>query len=338
MLSHERNDSLCRGRYSISTSDFETSKTFYSLSAISELRSKQVVANSFHLKSHIQKLFESPLLKETYVESLLVREDGEKILGSSGGLKNCEDLFQKDDHVILCNGDEVFLPADYGQFQKASDFHKVEKNLATLMVMEHEGVGSQFGGIWADSQGIVRDIGKQTEISGLKGYHFIGVSFLQKKIFNYIPEQQEQNIFYDTLKPLLREGRVQIYPFKGTWYETGNIKSYLHATEECLIHLRDNTPEGRYLEKVLSHFSSSTELFEEENQALLLTSKPVYRQITNTGSQVSHFAVIDPIQHLLSKYQFDRAVLSHSYKLHDPTSTSGTEKQPITIFENNLFL
>lgn len=311
---------------------------FYSLAALSELRPQKLVANSFHLKLSIEKLFESPLIKPQHIQNIFVREDGEKILGSAGGLKNCEDLLSESENIVLCNGDEVFLSHEYGQFQKASDFHIAEKNLATLLVMEHEGVGTQFGGIWTDSQGIVRDIGKTTELKGLKASHYIGVGYFNKKIFNSIPSGVEQNIFYDTLKPLLAEGRVQIYPFRGDWYETGNLKSYLSATAACLEHLRNHDDSGKYLEKVLAHFSPSSSLFEEENGALILTSKSVHHQIINTGSQVSHFAVIDPIQHILSKSKFDQAVLADSYKLHDASSGLSNDGQPCTLFENNLFL
>lgn len=311
---------------------------FYSLAALAEVQPTRLVANAFHLEEQIRTLFSGAEEKSHSIKEVHVRSDGGKILGSAGGLKNCENLFFSDENIFLCNGDEVFLPSHYGQFQKMLEFHEREKNLATLMVMEHPEVGSRFGGIWTDAQNTVLDIGKSTTIEGLQGFHFIGVSLLHRRIFDHIPEGSEQNIFYDTLKPLLKEGRVKAFPFEGSWYETGNLKSYLEATEACLAHLKANDAAGKHLERVLSHLSPQSELFEDDRGALLLSTKNIYHQLANTGSELSHFAVIDPIHHLLEKCKFDRAVLAQSFRLHDPEAKSFPDQASAKVFENNLFL
>jgi mannose-1-phosphate guanylyltransferase len=311
---------------------------FYSLAALSEINPTRLVVNAFHLEQQIRDLFRSMDEKSHSINEVHVRSDGAKILGSAGGLKNCQNLFLGEENIILFNADEVFLPAYYGQFEKFLEFHQREKNLASLMVMEHPEVGSKFGGVWADDKKTVQDIGMATTKGPLAGYHFIGLSILSRRIFDFIPEGAEQNIFYDTLKPLLHEGQVKIFPFEGAWYETGNLKSYLKATEACLQHMKSNDAAGKHLERVLSQFSPQTELFETEGGGLLLSTKSIYHQTENTGSKVSHFAVIDPIHHLLEACKFDRAVLGPGFRLHELGPDALQGRTPSRVFENNLYL
>lgn len=308
---------------------------YFSLAALTEAQPERLIYNTFHLPAEMKKIFEPTFFKFPRPPQIENSFDGEKILGSAGGLKKAEAFFAEDEDFILCNGDEIILPKESGQIQRAMDFHRREKNLATLLVMEHPEVGTQFGGIWEDHEGVVGDIGKETIFPSLKGSHFIGISILNRRIFDLIPEGKEANIFYDVLKSVLNEKSVRTFQYSGSWYETGNLKSYLDATKNCLLHMKNNDIEGKQLEKVINHFSPSSELFENDDGALIFTSKTVNHQLHNNGSEVHDFGVIDPIQNVSVKIHMSQAVLGSTYKLYEDNDPQTLENKS---FEKNLFI
>ena len=212
----------------------------YSVSLLYKLGIKNFAYNTFHLPDSIRKTFQvseasSAEIKD-WLEKISFEEfsDGPFILGSAGGLKKAEAFFEGEKNVTLMNADEIILPANLVAFEHLLTSHEKSSRLATLAVMKHPEVGHQFGGIWCDSSNRVIEIGKKPSQAGLTGWHFIGLQVLNSKIFSLIPPQKEMNIFYDILNPLLATHDVYAHPVQCHWFETGNLQSYLHATEECL--------------------------------------------------------------------------------------------------------
>ena len=60
-------------------------------------------------------------------------------------------------------------------------------------------------------------------------------------VLELIPDNVESNIFYDTLLARLPENKVQIFPIKARWYETGNPTDYFAATKDVLEKLDSET-------------------------------------------------------------------------------------------------
>lgn len=219
---------------------------YYSIYLLNQIGLTDFVYNTFHLPETVRAIL--PAIKygtpetESWLRQFQFQEshDGSFILGSAGGLKRAEPEFQGHQDLVLMNADELILPKDLVHFQNLLKVHKQNsyaqggKRLGTLAVIKHPEVGKQFGGIWCDAHHRVVEIGKTPSRSGLIGWHFIGLQALSSKIFSWIPQDRESNIFYDILNPILRDHEVYVHPVECEWFETGNLQSYLHATQECL--------------------------------------------------------------------------------------------------------
>jgi len=184
-------------------------------------------------------------------------EDGAP-LGSGGGIWKARAWLDQratgdQDSFFVANGDEVILPHDTSILAKFKKAHSESGALATILVMKHPLVGTQFGGVWASADGDVRGFGKVGADFGddAVGYHYIGLLLLHPRVFDYMPEG-ESNILYDVLKSAIAASeKVRVVVSDFTWFETGNPHDFLRATDEAL-HLLDNASRiGNFASSVL---------------------------------------------------------------------------------------
>lgn len=219
----------------------------HSLSFIEGLIVDKLVVNTFHLPDKIHHLFKT--LPHGARELHFSDETGE-ILGSGGGLGKARSYFQGGGDFIMMNADEVILPEDPRIVTQALTEHQKSGALVTLMVKDHPGVGTEFGGVWTDKDNNILGFGKTPIAGSVKGWHFIGVQILSEKIFDFIPQQGVSNILYDAVTEALKQGhKAKAFPFHCQWYETGNPRAFLQATQECLDFL--NAPGLSFQKKAL---------------------------------------------------------------------------------------
>lgn len=232
-----------------------------------------LVVNTFHLPEKIHQLFEE--LPHGAKHLYFSDEKGE-ILGSGGGLGHARQYFKSGGHFLMMNADEVILPVDPDIVRKALHQHESSGALATLMVMEHPLVGTQFGGVWTDQQQRVLGFGKEQTIGSVKGWHFIGVQILSERVFDYIAKTGASNILYDALASGIAKGElVQAFPFTCTWFETGNPHDFQEAAANCLRILLSNeiTYEKQALEKTFARFLKAKPTAQQFSQANILSAK-----------------------------------------------------------------
>ncbi|QDK39438.1 sugar phosphate nucleotidyltransferase [Bdellovibrio sp. NC01] len=229
----------------------------HSLSFLNDIAIDKLVVNTFHLPEKIHCLFHK--IPHGAKELIFSDEVGE-ILGNGGGLGKARQHFHGGGDFIMMNSDEVILPKDADVLKKAIAQHKASGALATLMVMDHPGVGTQFGGVWVDSkENKVRGFGKTAIPNTDKAWHFIGVQILSERIFQYIPSTGASNILYDGVAAGIAQGElVQVCPFECSWFETGNIKDFLEASEKCLGYLMSSEPssEKAALERAFQRYAN----------------------------------------------------------------------------------
>lgn len=184
-------------------------------------------------------------------------DETEKLLGSGGGVKHAQALLQGADTILIFNGDEVFLPESASVLEELRQEHQSSGNLATLLVMEHPGVGTEFGGAWVDSQNNIQQFSKKP-IAGLKGYHYVGYMMMDAKAWRYFSDPaQDENLLYDCVTRAIKAGeKVKVFPCQAQWFETGNVASFLKATKEISHQLRSPEPSPEIQE--LSEFLEST--------------------------------------------------------------------------------
>lgn len=162
-------------------------------------------------------------------------------LGSGGGVWQARRWLQDTSDFLLANGDEVLLPSRGDVISKLLERHRATRALATLLVTRHPEVGTKFGGVWTDGNGLVHGFGKKPPeyaspeaTPNLTGFHYVGFIALSSRVFDYLPEG-ESNLLYDALMAAIRDCEiVGVYEDQAQWYETGNIADFLEATHVCL--------------------------------------------------------------------------------------------------------
>jgi mannose-1-phosphate guanylyltransferase len=200
-----------------------------------------IVVNTHHLPKQIRSLFDRFKCSRVH-ES----HEAPQILGSGGGIWKAKKYLESEDHFIVCNGDNIVLPRESSVIQEFRDYHIRTGAIATLFLIEHEGVGRDFRGVWLNKDNRILDISKQSAGAQSRGYHFIGIQMFSKRIFNLLPEG-ESNIFDDVLIKAIKAGeKVMGFPNESLWFETGDEKSYLQASRSCLELL---TGSGASIEK-----------------------------------------------------------------------------------------
>lgn len=240
----------------------------YSLQWAKELPLTKTVINTYYLPEKLHAhLTANPLLAKPYEFS----DEQPELRGSSGGLKFAESKLPGDP-VLIMNGDEVFFPEREGYLREALEFHRAEKNLMTLIVMDYPGVGTQFGGIWTDAQNNFLGVGKNAAPGAHKGWHFIGPLIVSREIFSMIPAGTPANILYDTaMLGLQQKKNIRAFPVRGWWHEMGNVKDYLEGTDKALTLLRDqNAYASKFFGAMAAKFHPRHQWIHEKDRRFLL--------------------------------------------------------------------
>lgn len=247
----------------------------HALNFLGDLEIDHLVVNTYYLPEEIHRLFHTV---PHGARQLSFSDEVGQILGSGGGLGKARGHFMLEDAFIMMNADEVILPRESDIARKALHHHTSHDNLATIMVMDHPGVGTQFGGVWTDGNNKVLGFGKTPIAGAVKAWHFVGVQILSKEVFQYIPLEGESNILYDALTAGIRDGlQVEAYPFECSWFETGNPTDFLSATEKCLRYLSsdEDSFQKKALSRALQRFVPEPCTIQKRPEALVLAPDSV---------------------------------------------------------------
>jgi mannose-1-phosphate guanylyltransferase len=206
----------------------------YSLALLDQMKIDRLVVNTHHLPVQIQKLFGQlhPQWRDLRFSS---EEQG--LLGSGGGIHKAYEHLKGSGDFFVLNGDEVILPHQSGLLEEMLSFHRWHKGIATLLTMEHPEVGQQFGGAWLSEGTKVQCFSKKAPgPQAPRGLHFTGVLLLSERVAKYFKNQMEvENILYETLTSAMQAGEeVHAFECQTEWFETGNPKDFMKATESCL--------------------------------------------------------------------------------------------------------
>jgi mannose-1-phosphate guanylyltransferase len=215
-------------------------------------------------------------------------------LGSGGGIWKAKKwLAAAGESFLVCNGDEVILPRDSKILSRFQEEHTRTNALATILVMRHPLVGTQFGGVWCSPSGDVRGFGKDAKAFGADatGFHYIGMLLLNSRIFDYLPDG-ESNILYDALaKAIANKETVRIVEGDFTWFETGNPHDLLEATREGLQLLESGQGEdAKALKQITQRFWKMGTKLEKREGALVLRAP---QSSIASSASVKGFAVLE---------------------------------------------
>lgn len=231
---------------------FGVPMVYHALRHLQGLDINTMVANLHHRPDDIKKV----LSKGDLPYKIIFSDEVNHLLGTGGGVSKAREHLETADHFLIFNGDEVFLPTVANFLSVAYEQHRQNKNLATLITINHKEVGLSLGGAWVDENNQVVRFSKK-KVAGLSGLHYIGYAFLSRNVFKYFSEDLVmEDLLYETLTKAMAVGE-RVYAFKtnGLWYETGNAKSFLNGTEKLIDQLKfNNTTEWaktyiRFLQK-----------------------------------------------------------------------------------------
>lgn len=240
----------------------------YSLSLLDRIPIDRLVVNTYHLPDQIRSLFEK--IPKQWKEVQFSSEAG-GLLGSGGGIHQAFKYLKGRGDFFVMNGDEVILPHQAGLLDEMISFHRWHKGIATLLTMPHPEVGTKFGGAWIREGTKVELFSKTNPGSQApKGLHFTGVLLLSERVGQYFkPQIEVENILYETLTTAMAAGEeVHAYEAKMEWFETGNPKDFLEATETCLRELSSSSQQRPYwhehLLQTVRLYSSESYLIEKD--------------------------------------------------------------------------
>ncbi len=226
---------------------------YYPVAFLDEAGVDELVVNLHHKPEQIENLTRKI---PGYHGRTRLSYELEKPLGPGGGIWKARPWLDGDEDFFVANGDEVILPSHGKVLANLMKAHQSKDALATLLVMRHAGVGTQFGGVWTDSEDRVYGFGKQKLVHNavdLFGFHYIGIFALSPRVFQYLPEG-ESNIFYDVLAAAIRAGElVQVFEDQCRWFETGNSADFIEGTRQCLELLR-NEKQNAFLLNLAQRF------------------------------------------------------------------------------------
>lgn len=177
----------------------------------------QVIVNAHHLQemvvSHIEKGRRPGMDIQVRVEL--------QILGTGGGIKNCEDFWDTQSFLVI-NGD---ILADI-DLTEAIETHKKEGNLVTMILHDHP----PFNQVCVDTRRNITKICSKTTPDALA---FTGIHIMEKEVLSHIPPNQFSCIV-DCYRKLIHDKKpVRAYVAKGHyWRDMGTVENYLLANRE----------------------------------------------------------------------------------------------------------
>ncbi|MEQ8175577.1 MAG: NDP-sugar synthase [Syntrophomonadaceae bacterium] len=185
----------------------------------------QLICNLHHHAGLIREHLQS----ERYRAISMNYSPEEELLGTAGGVKNCEGFL--DETFVVISGDAL-TDIDLSHLLAQ---HKAKGALATIALRAEEQV-EQFGVVQIDEKGkILRFQEKPQAHEAISNLANTGIYVFETEIFKYIPAHQ----FYDfgkQLFPFLVKSEAPFYgvPIADYWCDVGNLATYRQANEDIL--------------------------------------------------------------------------------------------------------
>lgn len=185
----------------------------------------QLILNLYHHAGLIREHLQS----ERYQAISMNYSLEEELLGTAGGVKNCEGFL--DETFVVISGDAL-TDIDLSHLLAQ---HKAKGALATIALKAEEQV-EQFGVVQIDDRGRILSFQEKPRAhEAVSNLANTGIYVFETEIFKYIPKRQ----FYDfgrELFPFLVKSRAPFYgvPIAGYWCDVGNLATYHQANQDIL--------------------------------------------------------------------------------------------------------
>lgn len=193
--------------------------------SLAEIGIKDVICNTYYLAEQIIEKYSN---NDLGINFNYITE--ETLSGTAGGVKKCQDFFDKDSTFVVLSADGL-TNAD---LRKGIEAHKKSKAIATIGVKQiPKSEVSHFGVVVTDSDGYITEFQEKPSVEAAKS-NFIntGIYIFDYKIFDYIPE----NTFYDFAKnvfpKLLQERAINTFEISEYWSDIGTLDQYKQSNND----------------------------------------------------------------------------------------------------------
>jgi len=190
---------------------------FYTFFLLKEAGIDNIICNIHHHADAIRRMVASADLG-----GLKISFSEEKtLLGTGGGLKNCENLL-RDDDFLLVNSD-IITDID---FRKLVRCHAAGGCPGTLTL--YESPDAMDIGVVSVENGLIRDFRNRRNTGIASSCIYTGTAVLSPLIFRFL-EKTFSGIVETGFTGLMDHGGLGYYLHKGLWQDIGTPESYMQA-------------------------------------------------------------------------------------------------------------
>jgi NDP-sugar pyrophosphorylase family protein len=178
----------------------------------------EIVVNLHHLPEMLRAWLERHFGGRCRIHYSLEPE----ILGTGGGLRKCQALFENEDVFLVVNSDTVQFPS----WPNLLDALRLS-GAPAAMLLRRPPKDDRFTGVWHDG-GRVSAIG----VSGSgESLMFAGAHAMTPEVFRHLPERDVSGLTEDLYAPLLDAGAgIGAAIDEGLWFDVGSPARYLAAS------------------------------------------------------------------------------------------------------------
>ena len=177
---------------------------------------EEVIANVHYLADKIIDHY-------NHVDILPISFLKEKTLsGTSGGVKKCQNFFNKGEDFVVLSADGVF---DL-DLQEVINAHQSSGSIATIVVKKVDKKEVyKYGVILKDENGYVKDFQEKPKVEdAISNLVNTGIYVFKYDIFNYIEEKSFSDFAKDIFPKLLKENqKINTFEFFSYWNDIGTL-------------------------------------------------------------------------------------------------------------------
>lgn len=205
----------------------------YALFLLKEAGIRDIVCNLHYRQRDIVEFFE----ENDFFDLTITFSVEETILGTGGGVKNCEKIIGDSDFILI--NSDIIMDMD---IRKLIAYHKKRSAPATVVLYRAENA-MDIGPVGFEGD-IVTDFHNARSRDGASDLIYTGLAVLSPLVFRYL--KKEFSSIVDTgYNKLIENHAIGYLAHKGIWKDIGSINSYWRANLDMIA-------EGRAIAERLS--------------------------------------------------------------------------------------
>lgn len=191
----------------------------------------ELVVNLHHLPGPIETYLHTRFSGEAFLHFSFEPE----ILGTGGGVRKVQSLFENEQDFFLANGDTIQFP-NYDELLRA----RRAGDVLAAITLRHSPDDDHFTPVFCD-QGRVTGFGRGEG----EALMFSGTHCLSSRLFRYLPAKEFSGMIDEVYQPVLDNGAEDIAAVvdDGPWFDVGTPQRYMAASRGLLeLMLRGDIP------------------------------------------------------------------------------------------------